>query len=100
MEVLDEDGVAREEFVGGSGEEVKTEETPRRKTKVRHVGIDTWSRQRQVLGRYVRNVWIGLSATSAGTDVRKLKLGILHGKYGDGKVKKLVWMLQEDLWRV
>jgi hypothetical protein len=38
--------LAREEFVGGSGEEVKTEaekETPRGKTKVRHVGIDIWS---------------------------------------------------------
>jgi len=57
--------------------------------------------------------WIGLSATSAGTvksetrgiyvagtgTIQSKACGILRGKYGDGKVRKLVWTLQEDLWR-
>ncbi len=56
---------------------------------------------------------VDYSATSAGTVINVKnsglfcdecrdgcqKLGVFRGKYGDGKVRKLAWTLQEDLWR-
>jgi hypothetical protein len=47
----------------------------------------------EVLGRYVRNLWIG----SATTDVRNS--GYYVASTGTVKSVKLLWTLQEDLWR-
>ena len=61
MEVLDEDGVASQGFVGG-GQWREGEASNR---QVLYVEIDAWSCQRQVLGRYVGNLW-NIYVASAG----------------------------------